>query len=223
MEEEPERSEIREELAKMTFEDLQKLKEKLGSKVYNEAMFGTKKTVQKDFKRANKNRPRELSSKRPEPVIVKKNNKVQVRDPRFDSLCGEFDDRKFRKAYSFLDKIRKKEKLQLIRQLKTEENPEERKRIKIVLQRLKNKEREELKKVQKEEKALAEKEEKIKLLKEGKKPHFATKLEKKVAGLVEQFSELKKTGKLKKHIEKQRKKLSQKERKRGVFDEINSD
>jgi hypothetical protein len=47
---------IREELSKMSFEELQKLKEQLGSKVYNEAMFGTNQTKKTDFKRENKNR-----------------------------------------------------------------------------------------------------------------------------------------------------------------------
>lgn len=215
-----ERSEMREELSKMTFEDLQKLKEKLGSKVYDEAMFGTKKTVVKEFKRANKNRPREVSSKRPEPAKVKKGNKWEARDPRFDSLCGEFDDKRFRKSYSFLEEIRQKEKKQLIRQLKAEEDVEKRKRIKAVLQRMKNKEKDEMKKSKKEEQAAIEREEKIKLLQEGKKPHFRTKLESKVANLVEQYSELKKKGKLQKHIEKQRKKQTQKERKSGFLDDF---
>lgn len=41
----------------MSFEDLQKLKEKIGVKVYNQTVFGTKATQPKEeFKRANKNR-----------------------------------------------------------------------------------------------------------------------------------------------------------------------
>lgn len=47
---------IREELSTMSFEELQKLKEKLGTKVYNEAMFGKSKVKKKAFKRDNKNR-----------------------------------------------------------------------------------------------------------------------------------------------------------------------
>jgi ribosomal RNA-processing protein 36 len=47
---------IREELSKMSFEELQKLKEQLGSKVYNEAIFGTSQTKKTNFKRENKNR-----------------------------------------------------------------------------------------------------------------------------------------------------------------------
>jgi ribosomal RNA-processing protein 36 len=47
---------IREELSKMSFEELQKLKEQLGSKVYNEEMFGTSQVKKTNFKRENKNR-----------------------------------------------------------------------------------------------------------------------------------------------------------------------
>lgn len=218
MADDPERNEVQNELSKMTFAELQKLKEKLGSKVYNEAFFGPKNVNNVELKRANKNRPRECSSKRPEPIIIKKLPKVEFRDPRFDNLCGEFDDSTFRKNYKFLNKVRKKEKLQLIQQLKKEQDPDEKQKMRSVLQRIKNKERDRLKKEQKERKALSEREEKIRMLKEGKRPHFRTKLENKVANLVEQFSELKKKGKLQKHIEKQRKRIGQKDKKSGVFD-----
>lgn len=40
----------------MSFEDILKLKEELGGKVYNDAVFGPTKTIETDFKRANKNR-----------------------------------------------------------------------------------------------------------------------------------------------------------------------
>jgi ribosomal RNA-processing protein 36 len=40
----------------MSFEELQKLKERLGSKVYNEAMFGAHEVKRTNFKRENKNR-----------------------------------------------------------------------------------------------------------------------------------------------------------------------
>jgi ribosomal RNA-processing protein 36 len=40
----------------MSFEELQKLKEHLGSKVYNEAMFGANYMKKTNFKRVNKNR-----------------------------------------------------------------------------------------------------------------------------------------------------------------------
>lgn len=70
----------------MSFEDLQKLKEKVGAKVYKEVVFGSSKVEQKPkvFTRENKNRPREISSKRP--VKMKLDigavKKTEARDPR---------------------------------------------------------------------------------------------------------------------------------------------
>ena len=57
VEEDDEYAAVKKELSEMSFEDLQKLKEKLGIKVFNSAMYGSKshkgKTV---YKRENKNR-----------------------------------------------------------------------------------------------------------------------------------------------------------------------
>ncbi len=54
-----------------------------------------------DFKRENKNRPREMSSKvtvgRLRDVVGFKSGEAKKnpakRDPRFDALCGEFDEK----------------------------------------------------------------------------------------------------------------------------------
>lgn len=115
------------------------MKEKIGSKLYNETVFQNKsKTIQKTFKRANKNRPREMSSKRP---VKLENNvlpvkKVLNRDPRFEPMCGTFDKTSFKKDYKFVNDLRKKEKSQLEKQLKETTDPEEKNNIKFVLQRL---------------------------------------------------------------------------------------
>ncbi|OAD60368.1 Ribosomal RNA processing protein 36 like protein [Eufriesea mexicana] len=114
---------IRAELSQISFEDLQKLKEKLGVKVYKETLFGPRKVKQVDFKRENKNRPRELSAKKPisrfrEVIQVKKNI---PRDPRFDSLCGTFDKKRFNKAYSFLSDVKKNDLEKLKKKLKGSE------------------------------------------------------------------------------------------------------
>ena len=49
-----------------------------------------------DLKRENKNRPREMSSKKTvkryrDVVGLTAEQNVEKRDPRFDNLCGEFD------------------------------------------------------------------------------------------------------------------------------------
>lgn len=217
-----ERLAIRKELAEMSFEDLQKLKQKIGEKCYNETVFNTtsKKKLPAEFKRANKNRPREMSSKIKvstfrEVVLV---NKDRSRDPRFDSLCGTYNERQFKHSYSFLTDIKKKEKEQLHRELKDTTDAQRRKDIKYLIQRLENQEREERRKAELEEKKKEERRKQINDLRQGRKPKFIKKSEKKVLDLVDRYEELKKSGKLLKHIEKQRKKNIKRDRKK--FDVI---
>ncbi|GFG38551.1 hypothetical protein Cfor_07100 [Coptotermes formosanus] len=176
---------IREELSKMSFEELQKLKERLGSKVYNEAMFGAHEVKRTNFKRENKNRPREMSSKHPARTenLTVHSRKAAPRDPRFDSLCGSFNEKGFRHAYSFVSDLRAQEKEQLKQELKTHTDPSRKDKIKYLLQRMV-----------------------IYLLNQS--------TEKRVLDLVEQYEELKESGKLQKHIRKHRKRNVQKDRKR---------
>ncbi|XP_046686010.1 ribosomal RNA processing protein 36 homolog isoform X1 [Homalodisca vitripennis] len=212
----PERVKIREELSQMSFEDLQKLKEKLGIKVYNQTVLGAKKEKPElDFKRANKNRPREESSKKRVPLLrdVVTIKKDSIRDPRFDSLCGDFNETAFKNAYSFIKDIKQKEKEDLYKELKRTHDEDRKGEIKYLIQRIENQEREEARKLKKEEKRKQEREQQIESLRQGKMPKFVKKSEKKVLDLVERYEELKKSGKLKKHIEKRNKKRLKKDRK----------
>ncbi|XP_015120699.1 ribosomal RNA processing protein 36 homolog [Diachasma alloeum] len=223
LEEDKDRTQIREELSQMSFEDLQKLKEKLGSKVYNEAIFGAKRVKKTDFKRENKNRPREMSAKRPvsrlkEVVHVKRH---EPRDPRFDSLCGNFDEKAFKNSYSFLFKMKENDLKALKNELKTTEDPKQIKKIKYLIQRIENQLKEESRKKQREDLRSAEKREIVEAIKSGEKPKFRRKSEKRIVNLVSQYEELKSTGKLKKHIERLRKKRLGKDRKK--FSQTNND
>ncbi|XP_014205890.1 ribosomal RNA processing protein 36 homolog [Copidosoma floridanum] len=212
------RSEIREELSNMSFEELQKLKEKIGTKIYNATLFGPKKAkrLATAFKRINKNRPREESAKKPvtrfrEIVPVKK---TRSRDPRFDSLCGEFNEKAFKNSYQFLHEYRKNDLEQLKKQLETEEDPKQIKKIKYLVQRLENQIREVEKKIEREAKEREEKGEIKTSIKQGEKPVFKRKSEKRIESLVSQFEELKNSGRLKKHIKRLKKKNSKKDRQR---------
>jgi ribosomal RNA-processing protein 36 len=66
----------------------------------------------KTFTRLNKNRPQELSSKKP--VSIYRNifqvKKKEVIDPRFNSAFGEYKPEFFRKRYGFINDMRIKEK-----------------------------------------------------------------------------------------------------------------
>ncbi|XP_014663911.1 PREDICTED: ribosomal RNA processing protein 36 homolog [Priapulus caudatus] len=213
---------IRAELATMSFEELQKLKETLGVKVYTETLYGKRKKglevdakqTRKDFKRANKNRPTEMSSKIPvgrhKDVFSLK--KTILRDPRFDDLSGEFNQKIFEKGYSFLGDIKQKEKLNLQKQLKKEKDPERQEQIKFLLKRMEHQEKaaqdtaatnvklQELRKKERES------------IKDGKKPFFLKKSEQKKLLLADKFQELKKSGKIEKYLQKKLKKNAAKDR-----------
>lgn len=212
--EDKDREQIREELKHMSFEDLQKLKEKLGTKIYNQTIFGNKSKKKTEFKRENKNRPREISAKKPisrfkELISAKK---VVARDPRFDSLCGTFDEKAFKHSYAFVNDLRENDLETLQNELKEATDQKARKKIKYLIQRLENQIREEKKRKEKEEKKREEKKEVLESIKRGEKPIFKKKSEKKVLNLVSQYEELKNGGKLKKHIQRLRKKNKNKDR-----------
>ncbi|CAK9813918.1 Ribosomal RNA processing protein 36 homolog [Anthophora quadrimaculata] len=220
--EDKEQDEIKSELRDMSFEDLQKLKEKLGMKVYKEALFGPRKVKNPTFKRENKNRPREMSAKKPvsrfrEIVHVKKNI---PRDPRFDSLCGTFDQKQFKKTYGFLSEMKENDLKELKKQLQLTEDPKMIKKIKYLIQRLENQLREGKKRNREEEKKNNEKKDVIEAIKRGEKPVFRKKSEKKVLDLVSQYEDLKNSGRLKKHIKRLRKKNLQKDRQKLTSSEV---
>ncbi|XP_047366615.1 ribosomal RNA processing protein 36 homolog [Vespa velutina] len=206
--------EIREELSHMSFEDLQKLKEKLGTKVYNETVFGSRKKKEVIFKRENKNRPREMSTKRQVPrfkEIIQVKKRIP-RDPRFDNLCGDFNEKAFKNAYSFINDIKENNLITLKSELQKTDDPKEIKKIKYLIQRLENQLREQKRKNMKEKKRIEEKKSIINALKTGQKHSFKKKSEKKVLDLITQYEELKDSGKLKKHITRLRKKALHKSR-----------
>lgn len=209
------RAKIRKQLSQMTYEDIQKLKEKIGSKVYNNVVLGIKTSKPKtNFKRANKNRPREMSSKiRPREISSKKSTpnrapkkQIMPRDPRFDSMCGEYDEKSFRENFKFITNMRRNEKKQLEKELKDTEDPERVKQIKLLVQRLGNQIREAEKREQLQLEKLEQSKEMKDKLKMGEKPLYKKKSEKKIEELLHKYDDLKKSNKLQKHIERRQKK-----------------
>lgn len=143
--EEHQRSEIRGKLSSMTFEELLKMKEKMGSLfIYNKMLSADEKTRKPlKIKRANKNRPQEISSKiRPKiikrTVVAPKTEKkiIQHRDPRFDALCGTFDKERFQNDYKFIHDLQEKEQKMLEKEEKQEHDTERKKKLKSAIQRL---------------------------------------------------------------------------------------
>jgi len=164
----------------MSFEDLQKLKERLGTKIYNETMFGKKKDEKRqkrNFKRESKSAPAEMSAKRPVSILKKvvPVKKVKFRDPRFDSLSGTFDNKSFKSSYAFLTEYKRNDLENLRKELEVTTDPKTIKKIKYLIQRFENQLREEKRQHQKEEDRHKEKEKLLEAIKRGEKPIYKKK------------------------------------------------
>ncbi|KAF9419328.1 hypothetical protein HW555_004092 [Spodoptera exigua] len=212
-EQDEERTEIRSQLSTLSFEELQKLKEKIGAKVYKEALFGKKKEsdAPKIFKRENKNRPREMSSKKPVRMLqaIPTVKKKEIRDPRFDPLCGEFDKKQFAEDYNFLSDIRIKDIKAIRAELKETTDPERQMKLRRLLQRL-NDQHKHTKRSKVEKEVVEKNREKIEQeFRAGKQPHFKNKSEQRVEALVKQYEELKKegSGRIQRHLKRRQQKV----------------
>lgn len=190
-----------EDLRNLSPEKLKELREKLESFVASHKGEATVKA------RANKNRPREVSAKRPEPKQLKK---IVRRDPRFDDRCGSLNLDEFQESYKFLEEVHEQEKKVLAREIKRTKDEESREQLKKLQQRIQNQDNAKKEKEYEEKikKSLVEEQ----LEKTGNR--FINKSKLKQAKLVEKFKDLQKSGKLDKYLERKRKKNASKERHR---------
>ncbi|XP_071730739.1 uncharacterized protein [Rutidosis leptorrhynchoides] len=201
-------NEIHEVLANVTFEELQKARSD-GSHVVNQ-----KPKLERKGKRENKNRPMEISSKKPVGrfrEVIQAPKKV-VRDPRFESLCGTLDVDGFKKRYNFLyDTELPAEKERLKKQMKKTKDPEAfdelKERVAWIDKQLKSASAKHtdkgiLVKHKKKEREAA---------KQGKQPYYLKKSEIRKQELVEKFKALKASGQLASFIEKKRRKNAAKD------------
>lgn len=124
------------------------------------------------------------------------------RDPRFDPRCaGSNDVRHFVRNYAFLDDVRKEEIAELQKALHKEKDPEKKKKIKMTINRIRNKVVE-----RNNKKAQLDLVSELKQSKGGKYKNVK-KSEIKKELMARKFNELKETGKLSKYLERKRKKL----------------
>ncbi|XP_071079437.1 ribosomal RNA processing protein 36 homolog [Haliotis cracherodii] len=213
---------IREELSHMSFEELQKLRDRLGVKVYKQVMKGERKqthhlsTAKRSFTRENKNRPMEASSKKPvsiyrEVIPVKKR---VSRDPRFDDMSGNYNEAIFKSSYAFLDDVKKREKEKLAKQLKKTKNDQKKKELQYLINRMDQQASADKQKQTRKELEKDWKKKELGRVVEGKNPYFLKKGDLRKLELAERFKELKKTGKLDKYMGKKRKKNASKEKKK---------
>lgn len=202
--------EIVQELADVTFGELQKARSNGSHLVYK------KPTLEKHARRANKNRPMEISSKKP---IGRFREVIQVpkkvaRDPRFESLCGNLDEEGFKKRYNFLyENELPAEKEELKKMMKTSNDPEVigelKNRLAWIDKQLKSasakrSDRDILSEHKKKEREAA---------KQGKQPYYLKKSDIRKQKLIEKYKDLKASGKLESFIEKRRRKNASKDHK----------
>nr|XP_029729620.1 ribosomal RNA processing protein 36 homolog isoform X3 [Aedes albopictus]XP_029729621.1 ribosomal RNA processing protein 36 homolog isoform X3 [Aedes albopictus] len=228
-----------EDFRQMSFQDLLQLKRRLGSKVYNEAVFGktqkeTKETASRAAKEKSKNKrvlkeesdsdgpPEELTAKRKVPALGmarnrREANQSRFKDPRFDSKQGYFSGRKFREQYGFINDLRTDELKTLKKQLEESEDPEEVQRLKFAIRRTENQILEFNKQKTQDKKRQDEKLQTRKTIDEGKRPFYEKKSTKKARELVEKYDKLKEEGKISKHIDKRKRKITAKDRKKLDF------
>ncbi|CAG0903126.1 unnamed protein product [Cyprideis torosa] len=206
-------------LKSMSFEELLELKQRIGSKLYSEAMRqerGEKIAHRVAVpKRANKNRPREVSARRPPGPreVVAVSSKAKHRDPRFDPLCGDYKPELWKKSYSFIEDMRKEELETVKNQMKDETDEEKRERMKDLVKRMQNQANAREVEEAREERKKKAKQEAIEALKQGRKPFFKSDAHLRKEELEEKYKKLKSSGELKKFLEKKKKRLASSERK----------
>ncbi|MEQ2303525.1 hypothetical protein AMECASPLE_017834 [Ameca splendens] len=170
---------IRTELCSMSFEEIMKLQQQVGTKVFNEVAYNRKKCQEvSNKKRLNKNRPMEISAKKPpsflrQVIPVKKSTR---RDPRFDSLSGEYKPEIFEMTYKFINDLKHREKEIIKRQLKKTKNTSQRKeRLQFLLRRLETQEQARHSQEQQRERELQFKNRQRERASRGERPFFLKK------------------------------------------------
>ncbi|KAG0713218.1 DNA polymerase iota [Chionoecetes opilio] len=177
-------------------EELLKLQEDMGTKAFRKKVLKTGGGIARSsnspagqggssaqLKRANKNRPAEVPMMRqaaPRLANLEPGQRMKrqiIRDPRFDDLSGNLNLKSWQGNYSFLREMRKKEKEVLKKELKTEEDPEKKHRMKSIIQRIENQERERGRKEKEQEVKRLERQEQREALRQGRKPKLITNKE----------------------------------------------
>ncbi|CAI9730729.1 RNA processing 36 homolog [Octopus vulgaris] len=199
---------VRKELSEMSFEELQKLKSKIGVTMFNKIYRKHKRKTKKEKKPLAKNQPLEMSSKKQVSTLrhVVPVRKKAHRDPRFDDLSGKYNEDFFKKAYSFIDDYREKELKVLKKKMKRSKNEDKSKNIKYLITRMEQQKlaSEQISKSKDLEKTWKKKEKD--LVTQGKKQYFLKKSDKKLLQIAQKYRELKEKGKVEAYLKKKRKK-----------------
>lgn len=181
----------------------------------------------RDFNRSSKHAPTEISSKK---AVSRKREVVPVqkrefRDPRFEPLAtgsssynpnAAADESRVRAAYSFLDSYREDEMKELKTAIKNTKDEATKDKLKRALMSMESRKKAQARKDKEAEILAKHRKEEKEMVRQGKQPFYLKKAEQKKRLLVEQFGELK--GKqLDRVIERRRKKVEGKEKKKMPF------
>ncbi|KAE8907318.1 hypothetical protein PF005_g2165 [Phytophthora fragariae] len=164
-------------------------------------------------RRANKNQPLELSSKRAvgrhrQVVDVKKRRAL---DPRFEAQSGRLNEDLFNKSYAFLDGYKQRELQELKQQLKQSKSVTKKDELKHEIA-LRQQEMAEKQKKEKIKSALTKrKREEREAVASGKGAFYLKRKDKKKLELHAKFQDLQETGRLSKFMAKKRKKNASKD------------
>ncbi|RLN21243.1 hypothetical protein BBO99_00009345 [Phytophthora kernoviae] len=193
------------------------LEERLRQKKNGFAVFNTKErpvvSDTRTLRRANKNQPLELSSKR---AVGRFRNVVEVKkrkvlDPRFEAQSGRLNEDLFNKTYAFLDDYKQRELQELKQQLKKTKSVTEKEELKHEIA-LRSQEMKEKQKQQMIQGALTKrKREEREAVASGKNPFYLKRKDKKKVELQAKFQDLQETGRLSKFMAKKRKKNASKD------------
>ncbi|KAI5065107.1 hypothetical protein GOP47_0019802 [Adiantum capillus-veneris] len=196
-----EEEDIQGQISEVPFEELQKARSN-GSSSFRP--FPAQKSVPK---RANKNRPVEMSSKKPVGrfrEVIQAPKRV-LRDPRFENLCGSYEESKFKTSYKFLyDEELPAEKKRQQELLRKEKSSEAITNIQKHINWIDTQLREEQLRRKRDQKSSEQKQREKESVKQGKKPFYAKKSETRKQELIAKYKELKASGKLEAFLAKRR-------------------
>eukprot|EP01086_Lenisia_limosa_P016128 TRINITY_DN5708_c0_g1_i1.p1 TRINITY_DN5708_c0_g1~~TRINITY_DN5708_c0_g1_i1.p1 ORF type:complete len:254 (+),score=78.20 TRINITY_DN5708_c0_g1_i1:141-902(+) len=205
------------DVSELSFAERKKLEDEGGVKVEKKASGfkkrQTPKQPERERKSKNDHRPIEVSSKKRVSTLrnVVDNVRKKTLDPRFMAHAGKVNTHEIRQHYEFVDKMREDELAAVRKEFKKAKGANKA-RLERKMQALQNK----VAQVHNDKRNLKVKQELFKKerisVEGGKKPYFFKKADIKKAQLMAKFDELKKSGKLNRHMEKRRKRTAAKDR-----------
>jgi ribosomal RNA-processing protein 36 len=176
------------------------------------------KLSKEEMKRENKHRPMEISSKK---AVSRFRTVVPLqaekrRDPRFDKLSGNFNQDLFEKSYGFIKEYNKSEIEMLRERIRKEKDADTQESLKKMLTKMVSAEKMDEDKKRKQALIRERKKKEAELVKQGKKPFFLKKSEKRKLELMDRYQQMGEKA-VDRILEKRRKKNTTKDRKRLPF------